>query len=159
MKSTSFIIALALLASCGSQTNETEKQTGKQEKNAKERVPVVCYRYANQGDTVTLTLAQVGELYTGALVYQLKEKDRNTGTVKGLMRGNILIADYTFNSEGTKSTRQVAFKKEGSTLVEGYGESVEENGATKFKDINNLNFGSAIVLQETPCEASDAVSK
>ena len=74
------------------------------------------------------------------------------GTIQGTMRGDILVADYTFNSEGTKSVRQVAFKKVGTTYVEGYGEAVDENGVMKFKDITSLNFGSSIVLQETACK-------
>jgi hypothetical protein len=144
MKTTSFFIALALLTSCGSQTDKTEK--------TKEGIPMQCYQYASQGDTVALNLVHIGDTYTGSLVYLFKEKDRNVGTFQASMRGDILVADYTFNSEGTKSTRQVAFKKVGNTYVEGYGESVDENGVMKFKDINSLNFGSSIILQETPCE-------
>ncbi|MCS3797137.1 hypothetical protein [Niastella sp. OAS944] len=152
MKTTSFIIiALALLTSCGSQPEKTEKQSNTQEK-AKEEIPMTCYQYASQGDTVSLKLVHLGDSYSGSLVYLFKEKDRNMGTIQGVMRGDILVADYTFNSEGTKSIRQVAFKKVGNTYVEGYGESVEENGAMKFKDITSLNFGSSIVLQEIACQ-------
>jgi hypothetical protein len=150
MKTTSFLFALALLASCGSQADKTEKTTGTQEP-AKEEIPMQCYQYANQGDTVALKLVHIGDSYTGSLVYLFKEKDRNAGTIQASMRGDVLVADYTFNSEGTKSIRQVAFKKVGNTFVEGYGESVDENGVMKFKDITSLNFGSSIVLQEIPC--------
>ena len=146
MKTTSFFIALALLTSCGSQTDKTEKTTGKDE------IPMQCYQYANQGDTVALKLVHIGDMYTGSLVYLFKEKDRNAGTFQATLRGDILVADYTFTSEGTKSIRQVAFKKVGNTYVEGYGESVDENGVMKFKDITSLNFGSSIVLKEEPCE-------
>ena len=145
MKTTSFFIALALLTSCGSQTDKTEK-TGKEE------IPMQCYQYASQGDTVALKLVHIGDTYTGSLVYLFKEKDKNIGTFQATRRGDVLVADYTFNSEGTKSIRQVAFKKVGNTYVEGYGESVDENGVMKFKDITSLNFGSSIVLQEIPCE-------
>ncbi|HEY8895352.1 MAG TPA: hypothetical protein VIM79_11080 [Niastella sp.] len=151
MKTTSFLIAMALLTSCGSQSDKTEKTTGTQE-TAKEKIPMQCYQYASQGDTVALKLVHIGDTYTGSLVYLFKEKDRNIGTIQATMRGDVLVADYTFNSEGTKSIRQVAFKKVGNTYVEGYGESVDENGVMKFKDISSLNFGSAIVLQEIPCE-------
>jgi hypothetical protein len=140
MKTTSFFIALALLSSCGSQPDKTEK------------IPMQCYQYASQGDTVALKLVHVGDTYTGSLVYLFKEKDRNIGIINATMRGDVLVADYTFNSEGTKSVRQVAFKQEGNTSVEGYGESVDENGVMKFKDITTLNFGSSIVLREIPCE-------
>ena len=151
MKTTSFFIALALLSSCGSQADKTEKSTSTQE-TAKEEIPMQCYEYASQGDTVALNLVHIGDTYTGSLFYLFKEKDRNVGTIHASMRGDILVADYTFISEGTKSVRQVAFKKVGNTYVEGYGESVDENGVMKFKDITSLNFGSSIVLQEIPCK-------
>lgn len=152
MKTASFIIiALALLTSCGSQPEKTEQQTTTREK-VKDEVPMTCYQYASQGDTVDLKLVHLGDSYSGSLVYLFKEKDRNMGTIQGVMRGDILVADYTFNSEGTKSIRQVAFKKVGNTYVEGYGESVDENGVMKFKDVASLNFGSSIVLQQTACE-------
>jgi hypothetical protein len=151
MKTTSFFIALALLSSCGSQPDKAEKPGSTQE-TAKEEIPMQCYEYASQGDTVALKLVHIRDTYTGSLVYLFKEKDRNIGTINATMRGDVLVADYTFNSEGTKSIRQVAFKKVGNTYVEGYGESVDENGVMKFKDITALNFGSSIVLQEIPCK-------
>jgi hypothetical protein len=153
MKTTSIIIiAMALLTACGSQTNENQKPAAGTTETAKEEVPMECYQYATQADTVALKLVHIGDTYTGSLVYQFKEKDRNAGTIQAAMRGDILVADYTFNSEGTKSVRQVAFKKVGNTYVEGYGESVDENGVMKFKDINSLNFGSSVVLQEVQCQ-------
>jgi hypothetical protein len=151
MKTTSFLIALALLTSCGSQSDKTEKTINTQE-TTKDEIPMQCYQYASQGDTVALKLVHIRDTYTGSLVYLFKEKDRNIGTFQATMRGDVLVADYTFNSEGTKSIRQVAFKKVGNTYVEGYGESVDENGVMKFKDITSLNFGSSIVLQEVPCK-------
>jgi hypothetical protein len=150
MKTTSFILALALLTSCGSQADKTEKQTSDQN-NSKE-IPVDCYEYALQGDTITLHLVHIGDMFTGALYYKLKEKDLNVGTIKGSMTNNVLVADYTFKSEGTSSTRQVAFKKVGNTFVEGYAETVDENGVTKFKNLDSLVFSSSVKLQETVCE-------
>ena len=150
MKTTSAIIVLALLTSCGSQPDKTETPAGNQE-NSKE-IPVACYQYAQQGDTITLHLAHIGDMFTGALYYKLKEKDINAGTIKGTMKNDLLLADYTFRSEGSESVRQVAFKKVGNTFIEGYGESMDENGITKFKNVDSLNFSSSIKLQETVCE-------
>lgn len=150
MKTTSFILALALLTSCGSQPDKTEKQTGDQ--NNSKGIPVNCYEYAQEGDTITLQLVHIGDLFTGALHYKLKEKDMNVGTIKGSMTNGILVADYTFKSEGTSSTRQVAFKQVGNTFVEGYAETVDENGVTKFRNLDSLVFSSSIKLQETVCE-------
>ncbi len=49
------------------------------------------------------------------------------------MTGELLIADYSYNSEGIQSVRQIAFKKTGKTFIEGYGETETKNGKTIFK--------------------------
>lgn len=151
MKVTNLFILLGLLASCKLQPKETEKQTDPQT-NTKADSAINCYQYATQSDTVTLKLIHIGENITGTLVYQLKEKDSNKGTIQGVMRGDVLLADYTFMSEGTQSVRQVAFKQNGNTFIEGYGESVDENGVMKFKNADSLNFNSSIKLQEIQCK-------
>jgi hypothetical protein len=151
MKATYFFIFLGLLASCDTQPKETKKQTDPQT-DTKANSLVNCYQYANQSDTVTLKLVHIGESITGTLVYQLKEKDGNKGTIQGSMRNDLLLADYTFMSEGIQSIRQVAFKQSGNTFIEGYGESVDEKGTMKFKNIDSLNFSSSIKLQEIVCQ-------
>jgi hypothetical protein len=154
MKTTGICIALALFASCNSQPKETKEQAVEPQANPdKATLTTNCYQYANQGDTVTLTLIHVNEdVTTGTLIYRFKEKDGNMGTLKGSMKGDLLLADYTFTSEGTLSTRQVAFKKAGNTFIEGYGESIEENGAMKFKNADSLNFNSSVTLAEVACK-------
>jgi hypothetical protein len=153
MKSTYFLILLGLLAACNSQPKDKEKETEAQPEQPKnEGIAVNCYQYATAADTVRLTLVRVGKQITGMLLYHLKEKDMNAGSIKGTMKGDILLADYTFKSEGTVSTRQVAFKKAGNAFIEGYGESVEVNGVEKFKNIDSLNFSSSMQLQEIPCK-------
>ncbi|MBK6634882.1 MAG: hypothetical protein IPH68_02200 [Chitinophagaceae bacterium] len=59
------------------------------------------------------------------------------------MSGNILVADYTFMSEGIQSIRQVAFKMEGNSFVEGYGD---------FKNIDSLDFNTSVKLAEVLCQ-------
>ena len=68
------------------------------------------------------------------------------------MKGDILVADYTFMSEGVQSVRQVAFRQQGNSFIEGYGEIVTDNKRSLFKNINGLNFKNSIKLVENPCE-------
>ena len=150
MKKNQFIILLGLLAACNSQPKEKETE-GQAEQPSNTKQTINCYQYATAADTVRLTLVHVGGTITGMLLYQLKDKDMNAGSIKGTMKGDILVADYTFKSEGTVSTRQVAFKKNGNTFTEGYGESVDVNGVEKFKNIDSLDFPSSMKLQEIPC--------
>lgn len=153
MKSTYVLILLALLAACNSQPKE--KETGapaEQSANAPKVEPIACYQYATASDTITLKLVNMGGTVGGALIYKLKEKDMNAGTIKGTLRGDILLADYTFKSEGTQSTRQVAFKKTGNAFIEGYGEMVDVNGVEKFKNPDSIVYSADMKLEEIPCK-------
>ncbi len=104
------------------------------------------YIYEQNGDTVNLHLTVNGETAAGHLTYALKEKDRNTGTFEGKIQNGVLLADYTFNSEGRSSVREVAFRLDGTSAVEGYGDVEEKNGKTVFKDASGLEFGKGLVL-------------
>jgi hypothetical protein len=151
MKLINIFISLALLASCNSPENNTEKPgTGKAD--SKKPSLLNCYRYATESDTIILKAIHVGKSITGILVYKFKEKDKNQGTIQGAMRGNILLADYTFMSEGIQSVRQVAFKLEGNTFTEGYGDSYDRNGKMIFKNVDSLFFSSSIKLTEVACQ-------
>lgn len=152
MKTTCIIASLALLAACGSQPEEKKEPAGEPQANTKPDSTVNCYRYATAADTVILKLVRIGENVTGTLAYQFKEKDSNKGTLQGSIKNDLLVADYTFMSEGTQSVRQVAFKQSGNTFTEGYGESVDANGVSKFKNLDSLDFSSSFKLQETACQ-------
>jgi len=145
------ILSVGLLISCNSQTEETAKKE-LQPSDVKSTSATNCYRYATEADTITLKLIHAGESITGTLDYQLKEKDSNKGTIQGVMKNNVLIADYMFMSEGIQSIRQVAFKLDGSTFIEGYGEIVEQDGRFKFKNSDSLKFSSSIKLSEISCQ-------
>jgi len=83
------------------------------------------------------------------LHYALAEKDSNKGTITGQVINNILIAEYTFYSEGMKSVRQVAFQIVSDKLVEGYGEMTEDG--THFKNASQLSFDSKMPLDKVAC--------
>lgn len=145
------LILIALFASCNSQEKDIEKisaQKMEQEKSS----ATDCYEFAGEADTVTLKLTHAGDSISGYLIYDFKEKDKNTGTIRGIMKGNILLADYTFMSEGIQSTRQVAFKLEGNTFIEGYGDSFSQNDKVYFKNIDSLKFDSFYKLIEIGCQ-------
>ena len=142
MKVINFLIFASLLASCNSQKKDADKAAS-QQVSTKKSSPINCYSYAAATDTIILKVIHIGNSITGTLVYSLKEKDKNKGTIQGNMRGDILVADYTFMSEGIQSTRQVAFKKEGNSFVEGYGD---------FKNLDSLNFNTSMKLVEIACQ-------
>ncbi|MES2416971.1 MAG: hypothetical protein V4541_02225 [Bacteroidota bacterium] len=111
-----------------------------------------CYVYSNNKDSASLTVTTNGPNISGKLAYYLFEKDSNTGTIKGELRGDTLIADYTFNSEGIESVRQVVFLKKEGKLLSGFGEVVEKDGVTRFKDLSKLTFDNLLQFTPTACK-------
>ncbi len=110
-----------------------------------------CYALMMNGDTVRLSLTRTGNDVAGELFYQLSGKDRNTGTLSGRMKGDTLLADYNFKSEGVASVREVAFLAKDDGFIEGYGSVQEQNGKMQFTPNKHLTFGTDRVLTKTPC--------
>lgn len=104
------------------------------------------YSYQQNGDTITLQLTVDGTRTNGNLLYALNEKDRNSGSFVGEIKDGILLANYTFSSEGVLSERQIAFKLNDNSVVGGYGDVQEINGKMVFKDPANLEYGTGLVL-------------
>ncbi len=110
-----------------------------------------CYLYCNDHDTISLTITRQDEVVSGTLTYHLYQKDKNTGVIQGQMEDDLLVADYTFQSEGLQSVRQVVFKKVGDNLIEGYGETENKNARSYFTTIDSLKFNDSIVLKAANC--------
>lgn len=110
-----------------------------------------CYAYITATDTVRLTLQTEQPTVTGQLSYCYFEKDRNQGTIRGTMHGDTLLADYTFQSEGTQSVREVAFLRRDIGFVEGFGAVAERRGKAVFKQPRALQFDAKYTLLPVAC--------
>ena len=130
-----------------STTTDTTKPVG----NNASTPTIFCYSTMNGNDTVVLKTENFPDAVKGNLSYKIFEKDSNKGTIDGKMKGDTLIADYTFMSEGTKSIRQVAFIIKDNIAIEGYGNVEEKDGKTVFKNTGELDFGKSIGLEKVPC--------
>ena len=148
-----FSIVIVLLIACN---NDEQKSTDNgNNKSAKPAEPIVtksCYQSINNKDTVLLDLTVADKVVSGNLQYNFFEKDKNKGTFSGEMRGDTILVDYIFASEGTTSTRQVIFLKKGNTLVEGYGEIEEKGNKVLFKNTNTIDFSKGLVLSPVDCK-------
>lgn len=112
-----------------------------------------CYVYTKNRDTASLRLNIDGEELTGELNYKLFEKDNNKGKITGELKGDTIIAEYIFDSEGMRSVREVVFvQKEDGKIYEGTGDVIEKNGKMVFKDRSALKFGEAIVFTKADCK-------
>ncbi|HOD10439.1 MAG TPA: hypothetical protein PKH91_06825 [Flavobacterium sp.] len=146
-----FLALTFLVISCKKDaTTQPEITTPVAEETAIKTTKTECYRYAAKNDTIALTLQLNDKNASGTLVYAFYEKDKNTGTYQGTFENNILLADYTFQSEGKESVRQVAFKIQDGKLLEGYGE-LNADG-TKFKDTSKLTFNPSMPLTKLSCD-------
>jgi len=125
-----------MLSSCGNQAPLPEN-TGEAQ------IPIEvksCYRYTKGNDTITLQTTTIGDKITGELVYDWFEKDRNSGKISGIVKGDTLITDYTFMSEGMESVREEVFLRNGNDLLIGYGEAEEKGDRWAYKNYGQLKF-------------------
>lgn len=149
IKNGAWCMAAVLMLSCKKEVKnaenlpETRIDTTRIETSAMESGK---YLYQKEGDTISLQLRLENGKANGELVYKLKEKDMNTGTIEGEVKDNVVIAFYTFQSEGSTSVRQVAFKFINKGLIEGYGAVEEKEGKVLFKDVNTLNYTDEMIL-------------
>ncbi|MGB8190707.1 MAG: hypothetical protein WCF67_02255 [Chitinophagaceae bacterium] len=159
IRNLAFAALLPFCTACSDQAKSTEETT----KKAKDTVvddshiattPIPldgCYRMVINRDTANLRLNVVDSLVSGHLSYHWAEKDHNDGSVKGIVRNNLVILDYTFRSGGMMSVRQVVFKMAGTALVEGYGDLNTSSDTVRFKNINGLDYQTAHPFIKIPC--------
>ena len=150
------LLLTIIIVSCN---NETEKATAETTDTPSVQTPPVdapshfCYAYIQNQDTVELELV-VGadDTVSGDLLYHLNGKDRNSGTIKGIIYMDTILADYTFKSEGTESIREVTFLKKDNSLSEGYAAMEEVSGKMKFKKGVVPDYSKGIKLMLTKCK-------
>ncbi len=148
-----FVITLTVSCNNNSEQEKTSMatDTAKTVEN-KIQVPVsTCYANLSKKDTVRLKVEVFENVVTGSLVYKLHQKDSNKGEFEGQMKGDTLVADYKFMSEGTQSVRQVIFLVNDSTAREGYGNMEEKNGKMVFKNVKDVVFGNGMILKREEC--------
>lgn len=110
-----------------------------------------CYVYYSGGSKILLQFSKTEKGITGNLDYALSEKDANSGTFSGSMKGDTLVADYTFSSEGKISVREIVFLRKGDQFLEGFGDVVVKDNNTRFADKEKLQFNETMPLQKTDC--------
>lgn len=110
-----------------------------------------CYLAVIKSDSTYLSLQINDGSVTGQLTYRHAEKDNNTGTLSGVLKNDLIIADYTFQSEGKTSVRQVVFKTGVDRLTEGFGEIDMKGDTARFKNVSHLEFDETNAFVKTSC--------
>lgn len=159
MKKNFFLIgafnALIILFGCNSNSDKTKENTSTQNKSKQPEVAAPtasCYILENKKDTVSLKIIIDKNKVSGDLLYQYSEKDRNTGTIQGEMKGDTLFATYTFMSEGKESKRDVVFIKNGDELMEGYAIINSTTGEPDFTNHSEIKFDDKFILKKSDCQ-------
>jgi hypothetical protein len=81
-----------------------------------------CYAQMLGNDVYTLNITSAENgVVSGTVAFNNYEKDSSSGTFAGTYENGILLGDYTFDSEGMHSVRQLVFKKVPTGFIEGFG--------------------------------------
>ncbi|MAW94423.1 MULTISPECIES: hypothetical protein [unclassified Leeuwenhoekiella] len=111
-----------------------------------------CYGYAEDGTKITFQITRVDPLVQGTLIYDWAEKDRNSGSFNGSYENGLILGTYSFVSEGTESSREIAFRVKDSVLLEGYGEKQSSGKMTTFINTGDLKFEERFKLTLGKCQ-------
>ncbi len=132
----------------------TSDDVSKQPAAGSSRESIVgCYEATLGKDVYRLTIdaEHNGEVF-GRLSFKNYEKDSSNGSFVGsFITNEVLIADYTFSSEGVDSIRQVAFKQVGTGFVEGFGEIETINNQEFFKNPAALSYDNSFTFVKGAC--------
>ncbi len=151
-------IVFIILAGCNNASDQSVSNSVALVDSIQSSTNHYCYENAVGTDSIRLRIDLVGTDVSGELLYAIRGKDRNEGSVHGEWFGDTLVLDYMYQSEGSLSSRQVVFIKQDSLLVEGYGASEEVDGKLRFVNRAELSFGSGIKLKEMNCDEPNAAS-
>ncbi len=102
-----------------------------------------CYEYNIGQDTVRLTLKIDSNLVSGTLFYDMYEKDKAKGTLKGFIKDSLIETSYLFNAEGMDSESEILFQFKNDSLYMGEGAQSFKYGKTIFQDHNKVQFKTA----------------
>ncbi|NGY38124.1 hypothetical protein FQU23_011450 [Flavobacterium sp. XN-5] len=150
----STVLLLALTTSCMNNKKEDVSVPQLEVEAPLETAANQCYQAIIGKDTITLTfMVNSVNQFEGELDYSYYQKDKSFGTLLGNVKGDTIFADYTFQSEGKTSVRELAFlKNDPNTFVEGHGEVVEVNGKAVFKDKSKIKFDGNIIYNKIECQ-------
>ena len=142
------------ILSCTNEGEESKKAStdSAAEPEMKIMIPTSgCYESISGKDSFFLKTEVFPNVVTGTLHYNFFEKDDNKGDLDGILKGDTLIANYTFMSEGQKSIREVAFLLKDNEAIEGTGEMLQSGDTLKFKSLSALDFSKGTRMTKTDC--------
>ncbi|MDH6253871.1 hypothetical protein M2347_003598 [Chryseobacterium sp. H1D6B] len=110
-----------------------------------------CYLGVVGKDSVFASIDDNLGTIAGKLFYKNSEKDSSKGDVSGFKSGDTLKLTYEFQSEGSKSKRDIFFIQKGGTLIEGIGAQKEDSGQMKYADEKKISYKDVQKLETADC--------
>ena len=110
-----------------------------------------CYIQVTGKDSVFISLDDNLGTITGKMRYKNFEKDNSTGDIMGTKSGDTLKLNYTFQSEGSTSDREIYFLKKGDQLLEGIGEHSTEGSKEIYSNYAKIKFEQGN-FKQTDCK-------
>lgn len=160
MKTFCLLLLLCSLSFCTNETNvepDTEDTTAHHNNtttaptDSKPAGIAGCYMRVRGRDTLAADLQQTGNTITGKLTYDNYQKDGSTGSVIGVVEGDIVKLTYSFQSEGMNSVMDVYYKVSGSDLVPATGTMDMRGDTTYFTDPASLQYNNEDRLLKVGC--------
>jgi hypothetical protein len=111
-----------------------------------------CYMRVLDRDTLVATLTEKGDSIYGKLSFDNYQKDGSSGTVNGLVEGDIIKLIYSFRSEGMKSVMEVYFKKDSSGIIRGVGEMNAKGDTAYYTKPATIEYPLKEKWNKMPCE-------
>lgn len=127
-----FLLLAAVVTSCSQSGSQANKNTDSLKTEVTNGNSDACFLKTTSKDSVMLQVHIQDTSISGDLSYRYFEKDKNTGTISGRIRNNIIHAQYTFLSEGVQSTRPVVFKLQNDKAYEAVPDSINPEGIPVF---------------------------
>ena len=114
----------------------------------------VCYVAVDESDTVLLTITDQRKSIEGNLTFNYTNGVTHKGTLKGLMHGDTLLADYNFTTGDGKWRRNpVALLKRNGRLILGVGIMETTWGRNYFAKSQPIDYDKGrFIFKEVNCE-------
>ena len=109
-----------------------------------------CYMEATGKDTLFAQIDDNLGTISGVLHYKNFQKDSSSGDIIGFSSGDTIKVDYTFQSEGITSIREIWFLKKDGKLWEGIG-AYDATGE-RYADAKKIKFEEGHVLSTANCK-------
>lgn len=152
------ILVSFALASCNKKTETTMNNTDSSgvfvdtESAADSTLAVTtsCYMQVTGNDTLFAQIDDNLGTVTGKMHYKNYQKDSSFGDLLGSSIGDTIKVDYTFQSEGTLSTRELWFLKKDGKLIEGIGDY--DKTGERYTNYKKIKFEDGHILDAVDCK-------